>query len=31
VPATVGERMRFAIDLDAIHFFDPDSGRTISD
>jgi multiple sugar transport system ATP-binding protein len=31
VPATVGERMRFTIDLDAIHFFDPDSGRTIRD
>jgi len=31
VPARVGERMQFAVDLDAIHFFDPDSGRAIRD
>jgi multiple sugar transport system ATP-binding protein len=31
VPAKVGEQIRFAVDLDAIHFFDPDSGRTIRD
>jgi multiple sugar transport system ATP-binding protein len=29
VPAKAGERIRFAVDPDAIHFFDPDSGRAI--
>jgi multiple sugar transport system ATP-binding protein len=31
VPAKVGEQIRFAVDLEAIHFFDPESGRTIRD
>ena len=31
VAAKLGERMRFAVDLEAIHFFDPESGRTIRD
>jgi multiple sugar transport system ATP-binding protein len=29
VPAIVGQQLRFAVDLEAIHFFDPDTGRTI--
>ncbi len=29
VPAKVGERMRFAIDESAMHFFDPESGLAI--
>jgi multiple sugar transport system ATP-binding protein len=31
VPARVGEQIRFAVDLEAIHFFEPESGRTIRD
>ena len=29
VPAKVGEQIRFAIDLDEIHFFDPATGAAI--
>jgi multiple sugar transport system ATP-binding protein len=31
VPAKVGETMRFAIDLDAVHFFDPETSKAIRD
>jgi len=29
VPAKPGDKMRFAVDVDALHFFDPDSGFAI--
>jgi multiple sugar transport system ATP-binding protein len=29
VPARAGERMRFAVDLDGVHWFDPDSSSAI--
>jgi multiple sugar transport system ATP-binding protein len=31
VPAKPGEAMRFAVDLDAIHFFDPETSNAIRD